>query len=103
MDPTHFFLFLLNLYFIIQKNKNKTPSTFFSTAGSPPFIPDIGTPTNTNEPYLTVRSSLLTLREFTKESTKQWLDFALAQENPPQTISTSYGDDEQTGTAYNSF
>ncbi|KAH8118643.1 tripeptidyl peptidase A [Phellopilus nigrolimitatus] len=55
-----------------------TPSTFFSTAGSPPFIPDIGTPTDTNEPYTI------------------WLDFILSQDNPPQTISTSYGDDEQT-------
>ena len=26
-----------------------------------------------------------------------WLDFVLEQENPPLTISTSYGDDEQTG------
>lgn len=32
-----------------------TPSTFFSTAGMPPFIPDVGTPTDTNEPYTTVR------------------------------------------------
>ena len=31
------------------------PSTFWSTAGSPPFKPDIGTPTNTNEPYTEVR------------------------------------------------
>lgn len=28
----------------------------------------------------------------------QWLDFVLAQKDLPQTISTSYGDDEQTGT-----
>jgi len=55
-----------------------TPSTFWSTAGMPPFIPDIGTPTDTNEPYTT------------------WLDFVLAQPVIPQTISTSYGDDEQT-------
>ncbi|KAI5119608.1 hypothetical protein M0805_005778 [Coniferiporia weirii] len=55
-----------------------TPSTFFSTAGMPPFIPDIGTPTDTNEPYTI------------------WLDFILSQDNIPQTISTSYGDDEQT-------
>ncbi|OCH92966.1 tripeptidyl peptidase A [Obba rivulosa] len=55
-----------------------TPATFFTTGGSPPFIPDIGTPTDTNEPYL------------------QWLEFILAQNDPPQTISTSYGDDEQT-------
>jgi hypothetical protein len=27
----------------------------------------------------------------------QWLDFILAKKKIPQTISTSYGDDEQTG------
>lgn len=32
-----------------------TPATFFSTGGSPPFIPDVGTPTDTNEPYTAVR------------------------------------------------
>ncbi|KAJ7591538.1 tripeptidyl peptidase A [Mycena floridula] len=53
-------------------------STFFSTAGRPPFIPDSGTPTDTNEPYL------------------DWLGFILEQEKPPLAISTSYGDDEQT-------
>ncbi|KAF5358921.1 hypothetical protein D9758_004865 [Tetrapyrgos nigripes] len=52
-------------------------STFFSTAGHPPFIPDINTPMDTNEPYA------------------DWLDFILAQEKPPLAISTSYGDDEQ--------
>jgi tripeptidyl-peptidase-1 len=31
-----------------------TPSTFYSTAGRPPFIPDIGTSQDTNEPYTTV-------------------------------------------------
>ena len=31
-----------------------TPATFFTTAGSPPFDPDILTPDNTNEPYLDV-------------------------------------------------
>ncbi|KAI0036025.1 tripeptidyl peptidase A [Vararia minispora EC-137] len=57
-----------------------TPATFFSTGGRPPFIPDIGTPTksDTNEPYT------------------KFLDFILAQNNIPQVISTSYGDDEQT-------
>ncbi|KZV69210.1 tripeptidyl peptidase A [Peniophora sp. CONT] len=55
-----------------------TPATFFSTGGQPPFIPDSGTPTDTNEPYTA------------------WLDFVLAQRKVPQTISTSYGDDEQT-------
>ncbi|KAJ7821185.1 subtilisin-like protein [Mycena olivaceomarginata] len=53
-------------------------STYFSTAGRPPFIPDIGTPEDTNEPYT------------------DWLDFVLSHPNPPLSISTSYGDDEQT-------
>lgn len=50
----------------------------YTTRGSPPFIPDAQTPDNTNEPYL------------------DWLDFVLSQEDIPQTISTSYGEDEQT-------
>ncbi|KAJ9655304.1 hypothetical protein H2198_005833 [Neophaeococcomyces mojaviensis] len=52
--------------------------TSYSTGGSPPFAADLFTPTNTNEPYLT------------------WLDYVLSQSDLPQTISTSYGDDEQT-------
>ncbi|KAH9973541.1 peptidase S8/S53 domain-containing protein [Lactifluus volemus] len=55
-----------------------TPNIYYSTGGSPPFIPDSTTPTDTNEPYL------------------DWLNFTLGQETIPQTISTSYGDDEQT-------
>ncbi|VDB85317.1 unnamed protein product [Peniophora sp. CBMAI 1063] len=55
-----------------------TPSTFWSTGGSPPFDPDQRYPTNGNEPYET------------------WLEYVLAQEVVPQTISTSYADDEQT-------
>ncbi|CAL1700397.1 unnamed protein product [Somion occarium] len=54
------------------------PGTFYSTAGRPPFKPDVLTPTNTNEPYT------------------DWLDFVLSHPNPPQSISTSYADDEQT-------
>lgn len=54
------------------------PLTAFSTGGSPPFIPDINTPTNTNEPYLT------------------WLNYVLAQDSLPNVISTSYGEAEQT-------
>ncbi|KAF5388189.1 hypothetical protein D9615_000690 [Tricholomella constricta] len=54
------------------------PGTFYSTAGRPPFDPDVGTPTNTNEPY------------------QDWLDFILSHPNPPLSISTSYGDHEQT-------
>ncbi|KDQ64445.1 hypothetical protein JAAARDRAFT_187770 [Jaapia argillacea MUCL 33604] len=55
-----------------------TPGTFYSTAGSPPYIPDADTPTDSNEPYV------------------DWLDYILSQPSPPQTITTSYGDDEQT-------
>ncbi|PFH47604.1 hypothetical protein AMATHDRAFT_151702 [Amanita thiersii Skay4041] len=55
-----------------------TPGTFYSTAGRPPFMPDADTPTDTNEPYT------------------DWLDFILSHPNPPLSISTSYGDDEQT-------
>ena len=32
-----------------------TPATFYSTGGSPPYIPDAVTPTDTNEPYVNVR------------------------------------------------
>lgn len=55
-----------------------TPNIFYSTAGAPPFVPDVQETTNLNEPYL------------------DWLDFILIQKTIPQTISTSYGDDEQT-------
>jgi len=54
------------------------PLTVWQTGGSPPFTPDINTPTDTNEPYLT------------------WLDYVLGQPFLPQVISTSYGDNEQT-------
>ncbi|KAI3616687.1 tripeptidyl peptidase [Moniliophthora roreri] len=52
--------------------------TFWSTAGRPPFKPDLTTPQNTNEPY------------------NDWLDFVLASDNIPYVISTSYGEAEQT-------
>ncbi|KAF8903511.1 peptidase S8/S53 domain-containing protein [Gymnopilus junonius] len=55
-----------------------TPNIYYSTGGSPPFAPDSNTPTNTNEPYL------------------DFLNFLLAQSTIPQTLTTSYGDDEQT-------
>ncbi|KAJ7167615.1 subtilisin-like protein [Mycena filopes] len=55
-----------------------TPGTFWSTEGTPPFFPDSRTPVDTNEPYL------------------DWLDFILSSNHVVQTISTSYGDDEQT-------
>ncbi|KJY02362.1 tripeptidyl peptidase-like protein [Zymoseptoria brevis] len=55
-----------------------TRFTTYSTGGSPPFTPDLATPTNTNEPYLT------------------WVNYVLSQPSVPFTISTSYGDDEQS-------
>lgn len=56
----------------------KTPITSFSTGGSPPFTPDVSTPTDTNEPYLA------------------WVNWLLTQRSIPRIISTSYGDSEQT-------
>lgn len=55
-----------------------TKFTTYSTGGSPPFTPDLFTPTDTNEPYL------------------EWVSNVLGQTSVPFTISTSYGDDEQT-------
>lgn len=56
-----------------------TPLTAFTTGGlNPTFVPDLETPTDSDEPYLT------------------WVNYVLEQEFIPQTISTSYGDDEQT-------
>ncbi|KAH9928380.1 tripeptidyl peptidase A [Fomitopsis serialis] len=55
-----------------------TPGTFYTTGGSPPFIPDDITTTDSNEPYI------------------DWLAYIQSDPSPPQTISTSYGDNEQT-------
>lgn len=55
-----------------------TPLTTYNTGGSPPFDPDLTTPINNNEPYLT------------------WLNYVLTDPDIPQVISTSYADDEQT-------
>ncbi|KAG2138054.1 peptidase S8/S53 domain-containing protein [Suillus bovinus] len=55
-----------------------TPGTFYTTGGEPPYIPDLVYPDDQNEPYT------------------YWLDYLLSQDDIPQTISTSYGDDEQT-------
>ncbi|KAI6018299.1 peptidase S8/S53 domain-containing protein [Pisolithus marmoratus] len=72
-----------------------TPGTFYTTAGSPPFDPDAHTPNNTNEPYTYV-SALTMPACFISGEGRQWLEYMLSAENLPQTISTSYGDDEQT-------
>lgn len=50
----------------------------FNTGGRPPFQPTSHSSTNTNEPYL------------------EFLNYALAQEDLPYVISSSYGDDEQS-------
>ncbi|KAH9041312.1 subtilisin-like protein [Lactarius pseudohatsudake] len=56
-----------------------TPHVFYSIGGlAEEFIPDSFTPVNSNEPYL------------------GWLDTMIRSEDIPQTISTSYGGDEQT-------
>ena len=56
-----------------------TPLKIYSTGGEPPFKPDLTTPKNTNEPYLT------------------WLEYILSLPDPlPAVVSTSYDDDEQT-------
>lgn len=57
------------------------PATVYSVGGEPPFIPDYNTPSAAdNEPYL------------------DWVQYALNQsdETLPQTVSTSYADNEQT-------
>jgi tripeptidyl-peptidase-1 len=56
----------------------KTPVTSYSTGGQPPYVPDISTPENTNEPYLA------------------WVNWLLTQRSIPRIISTSYGEPEQT-------
>lgn len=50
------------------------PTSFMSwaTGGEPPFVPDLSTPTDTNEPYLT------------------WLNYVLAQQTLPQVISSKF-------------
>ncbi|GLB06208.1 polynucleotide 3'-phosphatase [Aspergillus tubingensis] len=56
------------------------PVTEYITGGSPPFIPDVETTTDENEPYL------------------QYYEYLLAKTNDelPLVISNSYGDDEDT-------
>lgn len=56
----------------------KTPIVSYSTGGSPPFIPDLETPTNNNEPYL------------------EWVNWVLAQRHIPPIVSTSYSESEQS-------
>lgn len=55
-----------------------TDMRVYSTGTKPPFKKDKSTTTDTNEPYM------------------EWVSHILTLKNPPHTISTSYGDDEQT-------
>ncbi|KAF4610506.1 hypothetical protein D9613_006684 [Agrocybe pediades] len=55
-----------------------TPNIYYSTGGSPPFNPDSSTPNNTNEPHLDL------------------LNYLLSQKTLPQTLTASYGENEQT-------
>ncbi|EME45618.1 hypothetical protein DOTSEDRAFT_71348 [Dothistroma septosporum NZE10] len=55
-----------------------TKFTTYSTGGSAPYSPDLATPTDTNEPYLT------------------WVNYVSTQPSVPFVVTTSYGDDEQT-------
>ncbi|KAG8716005.1 hypothetical protein FRC09_016123 [Ceratobasidium sp. 395] len=55
-----------------------TPNIFYSTKGLAPFINDSTTVTSSNEPYL------------------EWVNYMLAKDKLPPTISTSYGETEQT-------
>ncbi|GAC94319.1 hypothetical protein PHSY_001890 [Pseudozyma hubeiensis SY62] len=56
------------------------PFTYYTTAGSPPYIADKNTVNNTNEPYELQMNYLL----------------SLSDDKLPKVLSTSYGDDEQT-------
>ena len=42
-----------------------TPATFYSTGGSPPYIPDAVTMTDSSEPYVNVRFIPSSLLQFT--------------------------------------
>lgn len=56
------------------------PFTYYTTGGSPPYLPDDATTTNTNEPYENEMNYLL----------------GLSDKDLPKVLSTSYGDDEQS-------
>ncbi|MCJ1447868.1 MAG: hypothetical protein MMC23_008380 [Stictis urceolatum] len=69
----------LDVQYIIGTS-HPLPVTQFIVGGSPPYIPNIDEPTNTNEPYLDYYNYLLS-----KPSSEL-----------PNVISNSYGDDEET-------
>ena len=60
----------------------KTPTTYYSTGGRGPLVPDLDQPGNvsSNEPYLDFLHYVL----------------ALPDDELPTTLTTSYGEDEQS-------
>lgn len=64
-------------------------------------MPDLNELIDTNEPYLDVRSRFVLLFAAIALTCQflyhrpQWLEFLLSRPKIPQTISTSYGDEEQ--------
>ncbi|KAG6910769.1 hypothetical protein DXG01_007656 [Tephrocybe rancida] len=70
--------------------------TFWSTAGSPPFKPDSRTPENTNELRGQVSCNIRDLTNVMNRPYTDWLEYVLSHGKIPLSISTSYGDDEQT-------
>jgi len=73
-----------------------TQGTFYSTNGTPPFKPDEITPLNTNELSLKCLGHFWYLSNY-RRPYAVWLDFVLRRKDTPLVVSTSYGDDEQTG------
>lgn len=76
-DPNSFAEANLDIQYTVALSY-PTENIFYSTAGRPPFVPDLDVVTNDSEPYL------------------DWLQWLLNQKDIPQTITTSYGESEQT-------
>ncbi|KAF7352412.1 Tripeptidyl-peptidase sed3 [Mycena venus] len=74
-----------------------TPGTFWSTGGLPPWLPDDHTPVGKlSYPANKCPLMMMLSHPDTNEPYLDWLDFVLRSDHIPQTISTSYGDDEAT-------
>ncbi|KAF9006662.1 peptidase S8/S53 domain-containing protein [Cyathus striatus] len=68
-----------------------TPGTFWSTPGRPPFNQDLTIQTN-----IRITCKDLIFMYFYAEPYADWLDYILSHSNVPLSISTSYGEAEQT-------
>lgn len=62
------------------------PAFVYATGGSPPFVPDAGSPTDDNEPYLNVRGELSNFLVKGIPPIFQFIEFLLAN---PKTITTT--------------